>query len=321
MKGLLSLFKSNSFISLFGNGISALLGLLSFALLARFTTKQDLGIWIIFLTVYGIFDTLRTGMVLNAFIKNFTQSKNEEEQNQVVGSAWHLSFLVNLIYVIFTALCYLVFYMFNILPNYHFFFIWLILLSIFSLPFNFATWLLNAKLSIFKMSLSRIINQVVFILLIVFFLKFIDEKKIILILFAYTLAQLVTSIFCIIIGWSGIKLYFHKTKEGLKELFHFGKYSMGTLIGSNLLRSSDSFLIGKFIGTIAVATYNVPSKVVDVFDLVIRSFAITNMPVLSKIYSSGNLVLLKKSLKEKLAFCFYCYFQLLLYLLFLQNKL
>ena len=304
MKGLLSLFKSNSFISLFGNGISALLGLLSFALLARFTTKQDLGIWIIFLTVYGIFDTLRTGMVLNAFIKNFTQSKNEEEQNQVVGSAWHLSFLVNLIYVIFTALCYLVFYMFNILPNYHFFFIWLILLSIFSLPFNFATWLLNAKLSIFKMSLSRIINQVVFILLIIFFLKFIDEKKIILILFAYTLAQLVTSIFCIIIGWSGIKLYFHKTKEGLKELFHFGKYSMGTLIGSNLLRSSDSFLIGKFIGTIAVATYNVPSKVVDVFDLVIRSFAITNMPVLSKIYSSGNLVLLKKEFERKTGFLF-----------------
>jgi O-antigen/teichoic acid export membrane protein len=304
MKGLIKLLKSQSFISLFGNGISALLGLLSFALLARFTNKQDLGIWIVFFTVYGIFDTLRTGMVLNAFIKNFTQSKNEEERNQVIGSSWHLSVLVNIIFVVFTAFCYLIFFIFNILPEYQFFFIWLILISIFSLPFNFAIWLLNAQLKILKMSYARILNQILFIILIVVFLEFIEAKKIVLILFAYTLAQLITSIFCIIKGWSGILFYFHKTKEGIKELFHFGKYSMGTLIGSNLLRSSDSFLIGKFLGTIAVATYNVPSKVVDVFDLVIRSFAITNMPVLSKIYSSGDLVLLKKEFERKTGFLF-----------------
>ncbi len=304
MKGLIKLLKSQSFISLFGNGISALLGLLSFALLARFTNKQDLGIWIIFFTVYGIFDTLRTGMILNAFIKNFTQSNNKEEQSQVIGSSWHLSVLVTIIFVVFTAFCYLVFLVFNILPDYQFFFIWLILISIFSLPFNFTIWLLNAQLQIFKMSFARILNQILFLILFILFLEFIEANKIVLILFAYTLAQLITSVFCIIKGWSGISLYFHKTKEGLKELFHFGKYSMGTLIGSNLLRSSDSFLIGKFLGTIAVATYNVPSKVVDVFDLVIRSFAITNMPVLSKIYSNGDLVLLKKEFERKTGFLF-----------------
>lgn len=304
MKGILLLLKSKSFISLFGNGVSALLGLLSFALLARYTSKHDLGIWIIFLTVYGIFDTLRTGMVLNAFIKNYTQAHNEEQQNEVVGSSWHLSILVNFFYLVVVLLIYLVFYIFNIFLDYQFFFIWLALLSLFSLPFNFATWLLNAKLEIFKMSLARIINQAIFIVLVVVFLQYIQADKIILVIVAYTLAQLLTSIYCIIAGWSGIALYFHKTKEGLKELFHFGKYSMGTLVGSNLLKSSDSFLISKFIGTIGVATYNVPSKVVDFFDLVIRSFAITNMPVLSKIYSSGNVILLKKEFERKTGFLF-----------------
>lgn len=304
MKGLIKLFKSQSFISLFGNGISALLGLFSFALLARFTNKQDLGIWIIFLTVYGIFDTLRTGMVLNAFIKNFTQSNNLEDQNQVIGSSWQLALLVNIVFVIFTAFCYLFFLAFNILPAYQFFFIWLILISIFSLPFNFAIWLLNAKIKIFKMSFARILNQILFIILILVFLKFFETEKIVLILFAYTIAQFITSFFCIFKGWTGISLYFNKTKEGLKELFNFGKYSMGTLIGSNLLKSSDSFLIGKFIGTIAVATYNVPSKVVDVFDLVVRSFAITNMPILSKIFSNGDLILLKKEFERKTGFLF-----------------
>jgi len=146
MKGLIKLFKSQSFISLFGNGISALLGLFSFAILARFTNKQDLGIWIIFLTVYGIFDTLRTGMVLNAFIKNFTQSNNQEDQNQVIGSSWQLALLVNIVFVIFTAFCYLFFLAFNILPAYQFFFIWLILISIFSFPFNFVIFLLSVSI-------------------------------------------------------------------------------------------------------------------------------------------------------------------------------
>ncbi|MBJ7429430.1 MAG: oligosaccharide flippase family protein, partial [Bacteroidia bacterium] len=140
MKGLISLLKSKSFISLLGNGISALLGLLSFAILARYTNKEEFGIWILFLTAYGIFDTLRTGMVLNAFIKNYTQATTNEEKQEVVGSSWNLSLYVNIIYSLLMVVFLSVFYLFNILPDYHFYFIWFILLALFSLPFNFATW-------------------------------------------------------------------------------------------------------------------------------------------------------------------------------------
>lgn len=302
MKGLLSLLKSKSFISLLGNGVSALLGLLSFALLARYTSKQEFGSWIIFLTIYGIFDTLRTGMVLNAFIKNYTQAKNQSSQQEVVGSAWQLSLIVNLVYLLLLFLVYIVFISFNLFPEYQFYIIWLALISMFSLPFNFATWLLNAELKIFQMSLVRVYNQAVFILLFVLFFSLTHFNKIDLILLSYTLAQLITSLFCYFKNWTGFQHFKHKTKNGLLELFEFGKFSMGTLLGSNLLKSSDSFLIGKFLGTIAVATYNVPSRVVEVFDLVIRSFAITNMPALSGIYASGNMVLLKKEFERKTGF-------------------
>lgn len=302
MKGLLSLLKSKSFISLLGNGVSALLGLLSFALLARYTSKQEFGSWIIFLTIYGIFDTLRTGMVLNAFIKNYTQAKNQSSQQEVVGSAWQLSLMVNLVYLLLLFLVYIIFLLFNLFPEYQFYIIWLALISMFSLPFNFATWLLNAELKIFQMSLVRVYNQAVFILLFVLFFSLTHFNKIDLILLSYTLAQLITSLYCYFKNWTGFQHFKHKTKNGLLELFEFGKFSMGTLLGSNLLKSSDSFLIGKFLGSIAVATYNVPSRVVEVFDLVIRSFAITNMPALSGIYASGNMVLLKKEFERKTGF-------------------
>jgi O-antigen/teichoic acid export membrane protein len=310
MKGLISLLKSKSFISLLGNGVSALLGLLSFALLARYTSKQEFGIWIIFLTIYGIFDTLRTGMVLNAFIKNYTQAVDNKERHQVIGSSWQLSIYVNFAYAVIIAFIYAIFFFYNILPNYHSFFFWLLIISIFSLPFNFATWLLNAELHIFQMSLARIYNQMLFIVLAIVLLFYFSFDKIVSILIAYSLAQLLTTIICIIKGWTGIQYYKNRTKAGLQDLFQFGKFSMGTLVGSNLLKGSDSFLIGKFLGTVAVATYNVPSRVVDVFDLVIRSFAITNMPALSSIYASGNMVLLKKEFERKTGFLFLLLFPL-----------
>lgn len=310
MKGLISLLKSKSFISLLGNGVSALLGLLSFAFLARYTSKQEFGIWIIFLTIYGIFDTLRTGMVLNAFIKNYTQAVDNKERHQVIGSSWHLSIYVNAAYALIIGVIYGIFFLFNILPDYHSFFFWLLIISIFSLPFNFATWLLNAELRIFQMSLARIYNQMLFIVLAIVFLLFFSFDKIVSILIAYSLAQLFTTFICFFNGWTGINYFKNRTNAGLKELFQFGKFSMGTLVGSNLLKGSDSFLIGKFLGTVAVATYNVPSRVVDVFDLVIRSFAITNMPALSTIYASGNMVLLKKEFERKTGFLFLLLFPL-----------
>jgi O-antigen/teichoic acid export membrane protein len=160
------------------------------------------------------------------------------------------------------------------------------------------------------MSLARIYNQMLFIVLAIVLLFYFSFDKIVSILIAYSLAQLLTTIICIIKGWTGIQYYKNRTKAGLQDLFQFGKFSMGTLVGSNLLKGSDSFLIGKFLGTVAVATYNVPSRVVDVFDLVIRSFAITNMPALSTIYASGNMVLLKKEFERKTGFLFLLLFPL-----------
>ncbi|MES2726011.1 MAG: oligosaccharide flippase family protein [Bacteroidota bacterium] len=304
MKGLLEVFKSKSFTSLLGNGVSALLGMLSFSILARFTNKQEFGTWVLFLATYGIFDTLRTGLVLNAFIKNYTQAKSPEEEKTIVGSSLQLSFLVTLIYSVVIGVIYLFFYLFNVLNEYHYFFMWYLLIGIFSMPFNFATWYLNARMQILQMSIVRIVNQILFVVLILPMLLLFTEQRIFYVLIAYTIAQVLTTVFCIIKGWTGFNYYVHRTHKSLTGLFHFGKFSMGTLIGSNLIKNSDSFLIGKFMNSVAVATYSVPSKVVEVFELVIRSFAITNMPLLSALHAKNDIPLLRKEFERKTGFLF-----------------
>jgi O-antigen/teichoic acid export membrane protein len=83
-------------------------------------------------------------------------------------------------------------------------------------------------------------------------------------------------------GWSMIKTVRFATKEKMKELFNFGKFSMGTIMGSNLLRSSDTLIIGFMLGPTQVATYAIPLKLIEVIEILLRSFVGSAMPEMSK---------------------------------------
>lgn len=304
MSGSAAIFKSKSFISLIGNGISAALGVLSFAILARMLPddKHDFGVWILFLSVYGVFDTLRVGMILNAMVRNVSQAGSVERENEIVGSSLRLSVILTVLFILLIGLAYAGFFITSSLLAYLYLFKWLALMALLTLPHNFSTWYLNAHLRIMPMSLIRIINQALFIALAIPMYRMHTALE--SIFGAYALAQLFTSVFCIIKGWSGMSIITKATRVGVKEIFDFGKYSMGTLIGSNFLKNSDTWLISRFIDAVAVAVYSVPTKVVEIIELPVRSFAVTNLPLLSKLHGENKPELLKKEFERKTGFIF-----------------
>ncbi|MGB0178207.1 MAG: hypothetical protein ACPF9D_13655, partial [Owenweeksia sp.] len=63
------LLKTNKSLSLISSGTAAVLGLVTFGLLARSFSMSELGYWGFFMTVYTLFDMLRAGMISNALIK------------------------------------------------------------------------------------------------------------------------------------------------------------------------------------------------------------------------------------------------------------
>ncbi len=302
MEGILKLIKSKSFASLAGNGIGALLGILSFAVLARFLPSDDFGTWILFLGTYSIFETLRSGMILNALIKNFAQSNTNLDKYITTGSALVLSIIITLIYLLLILVIYFVFCQFNILVSYQYFFIWYAFFAVTSLPHNFASWYLNAKLEIISMSVLKLLTQVLFLVSCYFF--FYNGYTFNDVFVAYLIAQIIPSLYSIIMGWSGIGYMYLKSKKQMKELFHFGKYSMGTLIGSNLIKNSDNYIIGGMLNNAAVAIYSVPSRIIEIIEIPIRSFVITTLPLLAKVYANGDVALLKQEFERKAGFMF-----------------
>jgi O-antigen/teichoic acid export membrane protein len=74
----------------------------------------------------------------------------------------------------------------------------------------------------------------------------------------------------------------------MKDISNFGKYSMSTMIGSNLLRSSDTFMIGAFLSPTAVAMYSVPAKLFEIVEIPLRSFVATALPNLSRLINNKD---------------------------------
>lgn len=63
---------------------------------------------------------------------------------------------------------------------------------------------------------------------------------------------------------------------------------MGTMIGANLLKNSDTLIIGAMINAEAVAYYSVPLKLFEVMEVPLRSFVATAMPFMSKLINAGE---------------------------------
>ena len=92
----LALFKNVHFQSLLGNGVMAGLGMLTIALLYRALSINDIGVYVFFMTINNLIDTLKSGFLTMPFVK-FYSGTDVERQNEVAGSTWTLAILVTAI--------------------------------------------------------------------------------------------------------------------------------------------------------------------------------------------------------------------------------
>lgn len=282
---LKQLLKTNKFLSLISSGTAAVLGLLTFGLLARYFSPSELGYWSLFLSVYTLFDMLRAGLVSNAMIKKINEYDTEEEVKVVIGSGWKLSVLITLVGSIIISLVFLVIYFFNKDSFFLTFSIWFIPTSFLSLPHSMSTWILNAYVKFAKIVWVRFLLQMGFLIGIIIFSQVGGGVEFVII--AYLLSNFLPGLYASLKGWNKLKYWKEGTREMDRSLFNFGKYSMGSMIGSNLLRSSDSYLIFAFLGPAAQGIYAVAEKIVGLFDIPLRAFVGIAFPQLAKKYALG----------------------------------
>ncbi|MBE0646839.1 MAG: oligosaccharide flippase family protein [Bacteroidales bacterium] len=288
-----------------GNVITASLGFLTFFVLVRSIEQDPFGEWVLFITAATLIDLLRFG-ITRVGLTRFLSGAKPDERKHFIGSSW----LIGLVSI--AVMAFLLYPLVLIFPEtiknsgFNLFFIWYVPLALSNLPWGNATSILQADEEFDKILLVRFINTGSFLLFLVLN-YYIWRVSVEWIVIWNILTNVLTSIMCTAFNWDGSWYIFQARRYTTKITLNFGKYSMGTSIGSSLLKSADAFIIGlsPFLGTTGVALYSIPIKFTEAIEIIIRSFGATSFPKLSKFSIEGNIPEFRRVLYQYAGFLTY----------------
>ncbi len=282
----IGLFKNKHFLALVGNGIISVFSVVMMSLIYRALDKVQVGSWFFFLTVYGLADSIRNGFLSTATVK-FYSGTNEERGNEVLGSIWFLALAVTTILGILN-LCFLPFLGHFANPSIAATIHWFALTLISALPYTIAYWILVADERYIPILWLRMINSGSMIL-IVAVLMYLNKMSLHNLLLFNFLTNCITSLAAFSAKLIKNKTFFSRSWECIIEIANFGKYSLATNLSSNLLSSTNTFILNFFLGPAAVAVYTLPSRLMEIIEIPLRSFVGTGMSGMAAAFNNNDM--------------------------------
>lgn len=283
MKKLLSRLGTNgkdNLTTLIGSLMSAAFGVLTFMLLSRSLSKQEFGTYAIFMSVAGLADMIRTGFVRQGLVQ-LVQVSDTGRKSAILGSAWilHVGIVFTTGIFIFALGTLIQSDFWNLFSRYF------PLLLVSSFGHQMVSWIAQAFKNYGRINFYRLWVNVGQLLLLV------GTHLIMGLTLEYALTLMVVanaaiSIYAIVFhGHLNLKSF---RMQELTSLIHFGKYSLTTLAGGNLLKTSDMMIIGYFLGPASAATYAVPLKALELVEIPLRGFVMTTYARLINFYKQGD---------------------------------
>ena len=282
---LIKKFKNIHFLSLMSTGGTVAINMLITAVLYRSLPFADNGTWIFYQTTVLFIDTFRTGLLNTAFVK-FYSGTSKERGEEVIGSTW---FLASAITVLFVVLNLPALYFLPQIKNEGLclFVEFLSINLIITIPNIVSLCIAQGALQFDRVLYIRLINNGLFLVFVVL-LPFFGEVTLLKVVYANLVAVLIANLISLVAGWSEIGLFNKKTFACVRELFHFGKYTVGTSISANLFKVTDTFMINFLLGPAALSIYNLGQKLIEIVEFPLRSLTVTAMPQMSAAYNQNE---------------------------------
>lgn len=264
-------------LSLASNAVMPVVGMVTVSLLARNLSKTDFGNWILFLITFTLANIFRSGFLQTSLIK-FYSGANKKRALNVAGSTWYLAFALTSLLGVISLIAY---FFYHGEPSTEITIKWFGIIFFSTLPSNIASWILQAEERFDRGFILQLIGQGCFFVSVII-LIISHEIYFQIVIYAYFISAVITSLFSILSGWAKITAIPFKSRACIKELVDFGKYSVGTSISSYLLRSSDTFIIKfMFINPAVVGIYYLPQRLMEVIEIPLRSFIAIALPSMS----------------------------------------
>jgi O-antigen/teichoic acid export membrane protein len=295
-------------------------GFLLLFILLRILPAAEVGNWLIFISAISLCDMLMHGLLQTIVVKKITEINDAPNRiKEIQSNAMLLSFLlvafIAFIFISFRTLSSFFesdYLLMNNLTK------WYPFLGICMALYNISWWTNSAK-SLFKIVFIQRIIYCIVSFLIIGINYFLFNSIVFEVL---VVSQLVAFAISALYGCFVNKITFqfkYLQKNILIEMLQYGKYTIGTMFGSSLLRNADVFMIAFFMNTTAVSIYTLAQKIIEIFEVVLRSIAVTTMPLLISLRE--NTSLFTRKLLVRIGFVSFLFFPIITMVLFFSETI
>ncbi len=268
-------------INLVQNFSGTLISLVTFFILVRLLSKNDYGVWGIYMQTITIIEIVRNGLIQSALIK-FMSGSDKSEHSTIFSATLTISgtltaacIILNLVFA--GALSRLLkapelepmFYMYNIV-------------FIFS---GFLTQLNCIEQANFKYTgvfASNIVRQsllCIFLIIVFFFHLKTDVMTLVYV-------QMISVFIALLVAWKYtrqfIEFSYTFSKNWIKRIFHYGKYAFATSVSSILSGTIDQWMLAGLISPAASGSFNIAVRIVNLIDIPTNAVATIVFPQSAK---------------------------------------
>lgn len=288
---------SSGFYALVQRGSEFLFGFGGFYLLVRVLSKEDFGAWVLYITLVSIFEMSRAGFLQNGLIKYLVKAEGEAYRNYLNASWWLNGGITLLSAILVLVLAQPLAALWR-LPD---FVSLCTILAIGLLPFVVFTQtqiVLQARMdfkAIFRISLLR--QGLFFALIVGLYLA--DQQ-----VGVAQLAWMQTGVLSLATAYAFYEARSHwrpfgkPSAQESKDLFHFGKFVLGTNLASMLNNSLDKFVLGALLSPAQVASNNVATRLLNFIEVPINSIATVVFPKSAEKAASEGVAALKNIFEQ-----------------------
>lgn len=255
--------KYQSLWSLGGNGVTALSGLLLFVITSRRLSAIDFGLWTIFQVAAGLMDMARTGLLLPGYLQ-ISAGQSKKNKKTLFSAVQMIVIAVTLAQV---AVCVGLFQIENRSSTWSTIFQYYPYLAVSSAAFTLSEWWLQSNSRFQYILILRVFNRTGTLVCALFLATNLPS-----LVYVQSAVNVLTAVLSIVIWRIPVPVMPSEShRPHVKKLLSFGKYATATQVASNLLRSSDTFIINLKLGAYATGIFSVAAKFLEFVELPIRS--------------------------------------------------
>jgi lipopolysaccharide exporter len=280
--------KSNSnywlksgFVNVLQNFSGVFFGFAGFYILVRVLSKQDFGVWTLFMSATTILEAIRSGLIQNALVK-YLSAADKSEHSVIISSSTAISVLITLVCsgIIIAFAPYLSAIwdspqLINLLYLY-------ILVFAFSGVLTQFNAVEQANLRFNGIFVNNFIRQSSFFgfVLVCYLIDFQVE------LVYLVSVQLISVVLSTLVAYGFVKHNFKLTfainRDWLGKLFGYGKYSFGTSVSSLLSGTVDQMMLGAMLSPAASGAFNIAVRITNLIDIPGNAIAVVVFPQSSR---------------------------------------